>query len=1112
MKTYIKEIACLVVLLCCVVLCPAETVHLSFSGTTTEGRRCLLDSVKIENLTNEWEQTFDCTQDTAFEVELTEKPEGIDDVAAPADAERLLSVSQNYTGDALLAVRPARDGVVRLQVTDMLGQMVMEHAEYLCAGYHQFALHIGAPQVYVLSVFAGTESASAKVVGMSQSGGFSLDRVSSIQSAPRRVSRTAPQNMMRYTGYTTQKGAVVASTPVTQEQSSDEHIVLYFAPVSKSQEGMYVGMMGFNSQLYPFAFGKMTSSNLTTYQQFVSNLNMANGTILYHAVYTALDNITKAPVPQKLENVSLVTFTDGLDIGSYRLNDDYPSGQLYLDAVNKQIHRTYIDGIALDAYAIGVKGSDVSDIARFESDLHKLASDSANVFSVSNMEEVNARFRDIAAKIYNAKTLYSLTIQLPAQEPGSVIRFTFDNINDAANSIYYIEGIYGYDFSLGQGVLNNVSYYGVKCSNGSIWNSTPDGIFDLFTVKDLTDNLGMRLPTNHLQQWVYIPSTGKWQVNSEFAPATNITTQEERTSALVMLVLDCSSSLGSDFSQMQTSAKTFLSILTGSGSLSKPSVSAASTTIDYQQVTMSANITNAGNLSVLDKGFCVSEYPNMDSAVFYSAGAGADNFEYVLTNPEEDKTYYYCPYAENAMGKTYGNISSFVYNSATFSMPSVSAVSTSLGYLQATMSANITNTGNLSIIDKGFCVSEYPNMDSAVLYSAGAGIDSFEYIFTDPKEGVTYYCCAYAENALGRTYGDTSSFVYSNENFSKPSVDLSIIMYTSKVRLMATIVSTGNLSIIDLGFCVSEFANMDSAVVHSFGAGGRTGEIFFSSIPLDSLIREHTYYCCVYAENAVGRAYSDTLSFTMPTLYEGALIGEFSVSATTKVHFSKGNLQYVGTWQFAEHQWDYFGSSQSNIHRDLFGWGTGNAPNKSSTDNSDYATFTDWGINRITNGGNEASAWRTLTKSEWYYLFCTRENAATLFGLGRVNGVNGTILLPDNWILPAGASFTASTTQGLVWRTSAVPYAYVNTNGDNFSHNIYTAAQWEVMEAAGAVFLPAGGSRRGTNVNHVGQMGFYWSATIDYSEAAYNLNFRSNYLFPSYTGLRHDCFSVRLVR
>ena len=67
---------------------------------------------------------------------------------------------------------------------------------------------------------------------------------------------------------------------------------------------------------------------------------------------------------------------------------------------------------------------------------------------------------------------------------------------------------------------------------------------------------------------------------------------------------------------------------------------------------------------------------------------------------------------------------------------------------------------------------------------------------------------------------------------------------------------------------------------------------------------------------------ADSVSLIPPATkpVNGVLCGEFSVSDTTKVHFSQGNLQYVGTWQFAENQWDYFGNSQSDNHRDLFGW------------------------------------------------------------------------------------------------------------------------------------------------------------------------------------------------
>ena len=101
----------------------------------------------------------------------------------------------------------------------------------------------------------------------------------------------------------------------------------------------------------------------------------------------------------------------------------------------------------------------------------------------------------------------------------------------------------------------------------------------------------------------------------------------------------------------------------------------------------------------------------------------------------------------------------------------------------------------------------------------------------------------------------------------------------------------------------------------------------------------------------------------------GKMPGMFSVACGEYVYFSQGNLQYVGTWQFAEQQWEFFGNSQSNNHRDLLGWGTGNNPNLVTTNKSDYLTFNEWGNNVITNGGNKAnSGWRTLTKTEWKYI------------------------------------------------------------------------------------------------------------------------------------------------
>ena len=262
-----------------------------------------------------------------------------------------------------------------------------------------------------------------------------------------------------------------------------------------------------------------------------------------------------------------------------------------------------------------------------------------------------------------------------------------------------------------------------------------------------------------------------------------------------------------------------------------------------------------------------------------------------------------------------------------------------------------------------------------------------------------------------------------------------------------------------------------------------------------------------------------------PIIPEGALPGLFSVSATQQVFFSQGNLQYqasTNTWRFAEHQYDYVGTQTSdgfgyyggnvsgsdnrNISStysgwiDLFGWGTGSNPTLSSSNQEDYGTFVDWGCNPISNGGNTNNLWRTLTKSEWDYLFNSRTDASSKCGTGNINGVGGLIILPDSWTLPSECSFASG-------------FAIINPNTHpDWTHNSYTLAQWAQMEAAGAVFLPAAGYRLGTYVHDVGNFGGYWSS-MPYSEYyASNMDFNSNYLNAASNYDRFIGFSVRPVQ
>ena len=312
--------------------------------------------------------------------------------------------------------------------------------------------------------------------------------------------------------------------------------------------------------------------------------------------------------------------------------------------------------------------------------------------------------------------------------------------------------------------------------------------------------------------------------------------------------------------------------------------------------------------------------------------------------------------------------------------------------------------------------------------------------------------------------------------------------------------------------------------------------------------------------------YTATYTAT-PIGHHDVLSGLFSVSADKQIRFSPGNLQYnaalgthqcadgatkQGTWRFAEHQWDYVGDvTFGSVHDengvkcdntqvsadydgwiDLFGWGTSgwesgaNAYEPWSTiqTNSDYYpggsssnnltgayANADWGVyNQI--GADAPGTWRTLTRDEWEYLIHGRANSENLFGLGSVNGVNGVIILPDNWesVKPSGLTFTPSTSNGLSWQDGY----YINSNGRNYSDNSYYSesyfSDWERMESAGAVFLPAAGYNNRTSVYDAGSDGSYWLSTQGDSRNAYGLYIFSNYLGLSY-GYRCNGFAVRLV-
>ena len=299
---------------------------------------------------------------------------------------------------------------------------------------------------------------------------------------------------------------------------------------------------------------------------------------------------------------------------------------------------------------------------------------------------------------------------------------------------------------------------------------------------------------------------------------------------------------------------------------------------------------------------------------------------------------------------------------------------------------------------------------------------------------------------------------------------------------------------------------------------------------------------------------------------DGSLPGVFSVSATKKVKFSQGNLQYqasTNTWRFAEHQYDFVGDGGSTCGNvgdnnnlsigenysgwiDLFGWGTsGSSKNRKSsecyapwsikTTTSYYyingekkgelnvSAETDWGFNtiKVFDGksyieGRPSNGWRTPTKSDWEYIMGLssdgRGGLRYMQCFVTINNKNiyGILVFPDDWTVNKWPSKPQPNVDKYNIATSSAEQTLIIQSLD-----------YQALITQGVVFLPQTriryGNQRleedGTSVYKYDSMG-YWSATAEGGNTTVSIYVSHKALFKITLGTyyyRDRGMAVRLV-
>lgn len=363
----------------------------------------------------------------------------------------------------------------------------------------------------------------------------------------------------------------VPTRPDNSGRSATIIITLEYDDLGNSEEkepetdftnsGIYLGITTFNNQLQKYPISLLTEETMGDYLQFINDLTMANNTLLYYGVGDAINSITRYSYPKDLKKAVIITFTDGLDEGSLALRPDILRDEDYAKELSDLISSSKVQELDLDAYAIGVKGKDVVDDDLFMMNLKSLSSPDNN-FSLDNIDKVKEELDAICDELWRQTSQRDVVMSIPVMSHEDICRFTFDGTRENTkvdDASVWIEGTFdkiNYNFS-------DIKYHGISSVSGRTIKANPDPenplnvILKFDDCRDLDGNIAIIQPED-IVQWKFVKSNNSWYHNSENETAENMKINDIRTSAAIMFVLDCSSSLGNEFPTLKETAKSFI--------------------------------------------------------------------------------------------------------------------------------------------------------------------------------------------------------------------------------------------------------------------------------------------------------------------------------------------------------------------------------------------------------------------------------------------------------------------------------------------------------------------------------------------------------------------------
>lgn len=179
-------------------------------------------------------------------------------------------------------------------------------------------------------------------------------------------------------------------------------------------------------------------------------------------------------------------------------------------------------------------------------------------------------------------------------------------------------------------------------------------------------------------------------------------------------------------------------------------------------------VTNAGNPTITERGFCYSttnNNPTISNTQVTVTGTSSGTYYKNMTNLVSGQTYYVRAYVIQAGTAIYGSPVSFstnqdptVYTDAVSNLTPVSSGGIITSW-NVTFNGHIGSVGTPAYVEKGFCYGTSMNPTGNRQIVSGSGTGSFTKSITGLQNYQTYYVRAYAKTTSGTyVYGQNVSF------------------------------------------------------------------------------------------------------------------------------------------------------------------------------------------------------------------------------------------------------------------------------------------------------------------------------------------------------------------